>query len=135
MFDTISSSFAHIKAGKLRALAMTSVTRSDVLPDVPMTADTVPGYGLLTRRDRTGRLGREDSNLCISESEFAETLSSGQEKSNARIAIEGCRAAPHCQRKSQAMIDTSGSDSEMRRFESSRPGQLVQSPRISCENT
>ena len=60
MFDTISSSFAHIKAGKLRALAMTSVTRSDVLPDVPMTADTVPGYGLLTRRDRTGRLGRED---------------------------------------------------------------------------
>jgi hypothetical protein len=55
MFDTISSSFAHIKAGKLRALAMTSVTRSDVLPDVPMIADTVPGY-LLTRRDRTGRL-------------------------------------------------------------------------------
>jgi hypothetical protein len=28
MFDTISSSFAHIKAGKLRALATTSVTRS-----------------------------------------------------------------------------------------------------------
>ena len=29
MFDTISSSFAHIKAGKLRALSVTSVTRSD----------------------------------------------------------------------------------------------------------
>ena len=72
MFDTISSSFAHIKAGKLRALAMTSVTRSDVLPDVPMIADTVPGY-LLTRRDRTGRLGRRDSNLCILESKFAKT--------------------------------------------------------------
>ena len=46
MFDTISSSFAHIKAGKLRALAVTSVTRSDVLPDVPTIADTVPGYEL-----------------------------------------------------------------------------------------
>ena len=46
MFDTISSSLAHIKAGKLRALAVTSVTRSDVLPDVPTIADTVPGYEL-----------------------------------------------------------------------------------------
>ena len=78
---------------------MTSVTRSDVLPDVPMTADTVPGYGLLTRRDRTGRLGREDSNLCIQNRNSPRILSSGQEKSNARIAIEGCRAAPHCQRE------------------------------------
>ena len=77
MFDTISSSFAHIKAGKLRALAMTSVTRSDVLPDVPMIADTVPGYGLLTRRDRTGRLGRRDSNLCILDCNSPKTPSQG----------------------------------------------------------
>jgi tripartite-type tricarboxylate transporter receptor subunit TctC len=46
MFDTISSSIAHIQAGKLRALAVTSVTRSDVLPDVPTIAETVPGYEL-----------------------------------------------------------------------------------------
>jgi hypothetical protein len=39
----------------------------------------------------------EDSNLCISGSEFVKTLSSGREKSNMRITIEGCRAAPHCQ--------------------------------------
>jgi hypothetical protein len=35
----------------------------------------------------------------FSESEFAQTLSSGREKSNMRISLEGCCAAPHCQRK------------------------------------
>ena len=49
---------------------------------------------------------REDSNLCISESEFAQTLSSGREKSNMRISIERCRVAPRSQRKPQAMIDS-----------------------------
>jgi tripartite-type tricarboxylate transporter receptor subunit TctC len=35
MFDTIATSMEQIKAGKLRALAVTSATRSDVLPDIP----------------------------------------------------------------------------------------------------
>jgi hypothetical protein len=72
-------------------------------------------------------LRREDSNLRISESEFAKTLSPGRQDSNLRISIEVCRAAPHSRRKFQAMIDSSGSDSEMQRFESSplnRPVRL-----------
>jgi tripartite-type tricarboxylate transporter receptor subunit TctC len=44
MFDVTSSSTVHIKAGKLRALAVTTTTRLDVLPDVPVMADFVPGY-------------------------------------------------------------------------------------------
>ena len=44
MFDSISSSIAYINAGKLRALAVTTSTRLDALPDVPTVADTVPGY-------------------------------------------------------------------------------------------
>jgi tripartite-type tricarboxylate transporter receptor subunit TctC len=44
LFDPIVSSFEHIKAGKLRALAVTSPTRSDVLPDLPTIGDFVPGY-------------------------------------------------------------------------------------------
>jgi tripartite-type tricarboxylate transporter receptor subunit TctC len=44
MFDSMPSSIEHIRAGKLHALAVTSATRSEALPDVPTIADTVPGY-------------------------------------------------------------------------------------------
>ena len=44
MFDTTPGSIAHIKAGKLRALAVTSKTRAEALPDLPTVADFVPGY-------------------------------------------------------------------------------------------
>src|SRR3984893_4144583 len=44
MFDVTPSSVPHIKAGKLRPLAVTTTTRLDVLPDVPVIADFLPGY-------------------------------------------------------------------------------------------
>jgi tripartite-type tricarboxylate transporter receptor subunit TctC len=44
MFDTLNSSIEHIRAGKLRALAVTSARSVDGLPDVPPIAATVPGY-------------------------------------------------------------------------------------------
>jgi tripartite-type tricarboxylate transporter receptor subunit TctC len=44
IFDTVSTSIEHVRAGKLRALAVTSATRADVLPDVPTVAEFVPGY-------------------------------------------------------------------------------------------
>jgi tripartite-type tricarboxylate transporter receptor subunit TctC len=44
MFDAMASSIGYIKAGKLRALAVTSKERSDALPDVPTVGDTVPGF-------------------------------------------------------------------------------------------
>ena len=43
-FDNMPSSISHIKAGKLRALGVTTATRSPELPDVPTVAETVPGY-------------------------------------------------------------------------------------------
>jgi tripartite-type tricarboxylate transporter receptor subunit TctC len=46
-FDNLPSSIAHIKAGKLRALAVTTAKRSEELPDVPTVAETVPGYEAL----------------------------------------------------------------------------------------
>jgi tripartite-type tricarboxylate transporter receptor subunit TctC len=44
MFDTMPSSLEHIRAGTLRALAVTAAARSEALPDVPTVAETVPGY-------------------------------------------------------------------------------------------
>ena len=44
MFESIASSIAYIRARKLRALAVTTATRSATLPDVPTVAEFVPGY-------------------------------------------------------------------------------------------
>jgi tripartite-type tricarboxylate transporter receptor subunit TctC len=44
MFDNLPTCAEHVKSGKLRGLAVTSTTRSDVLPDLPLVADYLPGY-------------------------------------------------------------------------------------------
>jgi tripartite-type tricarboxylate transporter receptor subunit TctC len=69
MFDTLNSSIGHIQAGKVRALAVTTVSRSHSLPDVPTIAETVPGYDVVgwsgigaprdTPADIVGTLNRE----------------------------------------------------------------------------
>ena len=43
MFPTMSSSIEYVRAGKLRALAVTSATRSEALPQTPTVGDFVPG--------------------------------------------------------------------------------------------
>jgi tripartite-type tricarboxylate transporter receptor subunit TctC len=43
-FGVVASSLPQIKAGKVRALAVTTASRSAVLPDVPAMAETLPGY-------------------------------------------------------------------------------------------
>ena len=44
MFGNVTASIEQIRSGALRALAVTTATRVEVLPDVPTVADTVPGY-------------------------------------------------------------------------------------------
>jgi tripartite-type tricarboxylate transporter receptor subunit TctC len=44
MFDAMPQAIGHIKAGELRALAVTTGTRSKALPDVPTVSEFVPGY-------------------------------------------------------------------------------------------
>jgi len=43
-FGPLLSSIEYVRTGKLRALAVTTTTRSDVLPDVPVLSDTLPDY-------------------------------------------------------------------------------------------
>ena len=68
-FGPVQSGIEHIRTGRLRALAVTTATRSDALPDIPALGDFVPGYeasawlGLGapkdTPRDIVERLNRE----------------------------------------------------------------------------
>ena len=44
MFDPIGSSLEYIRAGKVRALAVTSATRAAVLPDIPTVGEFLPDY-------------------------------------------------------------------------------------------
>jgi tripartite-type tricarboxylate transporter receptor subunit TctC len=44
MFDNIPTCAEHVKSGKLRGLSVTSTARSEVFPDLPTVADSLPGY-------------------------------------------------------------------------------------------
>jgi tripartite-type tricarboxylate transporter receptor subunit TctC len=44
MFSPLPESIGAIKAGQVRALVVTTTTRSEALPDVPVVADSVPGF-------------------------------------------------------------------------------------------
>ena len=48
VFPTLTSAIEHIRAGKLRALAVTATTRAPLLPDVPTLAEIVPGFEVTT---------------------------------------------------------------------------------------
>jgi tripartite-type tricarboxylate transporter receptor subunit TctC len=47
VFSPVPTTIEQIRAGKLRALAVTSDTRSEALPDVPTVAEFVPGYAAI----------------------------------------------------------------------------------------
>jgi tripartite-type tricarboxylate transporter receptor subunit TctC len=48
IFENLAPALPHIKAGKLRALAVTSEKRSSSLPEVPAVAETLPGFAIVS---------------------------------------------------------------------------------------
>jgi len=47
-FDNLATAAPNIRAGKLKPLAVTTLTRSPSLPDIPPVADTLPGFAIDT---------------------------------------------------------------------------------------
>jgi tripartite-type tricarboxylate transporter receptor subunit TctC len=50
MFDVTTSSIEHIRSGQLRALAVTTATRVQSMPDIPSVSESVPGYEATANR-------------------------------------------------------------------------------------
>jgi tripartite-type tricarboxylate transporter receptor subunit TctC len=48
LIDSLPSGLPHVKSGRLRGLAITSLKRSPLVPDLPPVADTIPGYEAIT---------------------------------------------------------------------------------------
>jgi tripartite-type tricarboxylate transporter receptor subunit TctC len=57
-FPTTVGSIGYIRAGRLRALAVTTATRSEVLPGIPTVSEFVPGYEASFCDARAGILDR-----------------------------------------------------------------------------
>ena len=83
MFDVLPGGIQHIRAGSIRALAVTTLSRADALPNLPTVAETVPGYDSSTwfgigvpagtPRDIIEKLNRE-MNACLSDHAIKDKL-------------------------------------------------------------
>ncbi|MFS0757898.1 tripartite tricarboxylate transporter substrate binding protein [Noviherbaspirillum sp. 1P10PC] len=48
LVDSLTSGLPHVRSGRLRGLAITSLQRSPLVPELPPVADTIPGYEAIT---------------------------------------------------------------------------------------
>jgi tripartite-type tricarboxylate transporter receptor subunit TctC len=61
-FTELATSLGYIRAGNLRALAVTTATRSEALPDIPTLGEFIPGFeasqwvGLIAPRDTSSKI-------------------------------------------------------------------------------
>lgn len=92
-FDILLEAVEHIKAGRLRALAVTSATRAPLLPEVPTVGDFLPGYeasfwwgvgaprntpaGIIDRLNREINAGLADPRLSARLTDLAATVLAG----------------------------------------------------------
>ena len=119
-FGTFASTIEHVRAGRLRALAVTSVKRTAVLPDIPAMAEYLPGYeasiyvGIAAPRGTSSAIVEQlnktinlafadatiprrivdlgDSPLSLSSTEFAKLVGDETEKWRKVIAAGNIRA-------------------------------------------
>jgi tripartite-type tricarboxylate transporter receptor subunit TctC len=101
MFDTLPSSIEYIRAGKLRALAVTTAKRLDVLPDLPIVGDFLPGF-----------LASSWQSLCAPKKTPAEIIEKLNHEINAALSDRKIEA----QLEALGLRELSGSPSDYGKF-------------------
>jgi tripartite-type tricarboxylate transporter receptor subunit TctC len=104
MFNTMGASVQHVRAGKLRALAVATRTRQAALPDVPTVAEFVPGYeasfwtgvaapkgtpaGIVDKLNKAVNAGFADANVKARLAEWGATAITGSPADFARFVAD-----------------------------------------------
>jgi tripartite-type tricarboxylate transporter receptor subunit TctC len=84
MFANMPGTLQHVRAGKLRVLAVTSEKRSELLPDVPALSELVPGYAASTWFGVLAPAGTPPAIVARLNAEFAKALASPEVISHLR---------------------------------------------------
>ena len=90
MFATMPSVAPHVRSGRLRALGVTSATRSPALPDVPAIGETVKGYDIATYYSAHVPAGTSKEIVARLYAAFAKVLLAPDIKE--RLAADGAEA-------------------------------------------
>jgi tripartite-type tricarboxylate transporter receptor subunit TctC len=95
MFTAGTQSLEHVKAGKLRLLAVTEAKRSPLLPDVPTVAETIPGFEMAVWYGAYGPAGLSQEIIARLNVEIDRILFlPSVKKQMADIAVEVAKSSP-----------------------------------------
>ena len=93
MFTSTTSGASHVKSGKLKAIAVTSLRRVAAFPDLPTVAETVaPGYELENKYCLYALTGTSAKTLALLNREVSRIVNSGDVKD--KFAADGAEPAP-----------------------------------------
>jgi tripartite-type tricarboxylate transporter receptor subunit TctC len=93
MFDNLANAMPHVKAGKLRALAVTTAQRSSLAPDLPTMAEAgLPGFDISTWFGLFAPAGTPRDVVAQWNADVVKILESDDMR--ARLAAQGAEAAP-----------------------------------------
>lgn len=120
-FTELATSLGHVKAGKLRALAVTTAARTEVLPDVPTLSEFIPGF---EASQWVGLAAPKDTPPAIIEKLNAEINAAlADPKIKARFADLGGAVLP----------GSPGDFSKLIRDETEKWGKVIQAAKIKVE--
>jgi tripartite-type tricarboxylate transporter receptor subunit TctC len=95
LFTAATQSLEHVKAGKLKLLAVTEGKRSSLLPDVATVAETLPGFEMAVWYGAYGPAGLPSEIVARLNAEIGRVLSLPEVKQRmADIAVETARSSP-----------------------------------------